>query len=94
VNNQSAKNELEGRTFGSKTLFNILFDVKEKWRSRFKQSFHNEEELSNALKEMELNRFSEFINERRISTIIDVSNKSSTGGVFLPFYMDNIECKE
>jgi hypothetical protein len=30
----------EGRTVNNKTLINILFNIKEIWRSRYKQSFH------------------------------------------------------
>jgi hypothetical protein len=93
ANNWSAKNESEGRTFGSKILINVLFDRKGKWRSRFKQLFHIEEQLPNERKEMELNQFLKLINHWRISIILDVSNKSSTDSVILPFYVNNWSAK-
>jgi hypothetical protein len=84
-----AKNELEGRTVAYKTPINILFDVKEKWRSRFKQSFHIEEQLPNDYSVMELNQFLKLFYEKEGSlSIEEVLNKPSTDRAILPFICD------
>jgi hypothetical protein len=79
INYCCAKNELEGRT-ANEVPMNILFDVKEKWRTKFKEPQFIEEQLPNE----EVKGNEEQVKNEKENAFIDVLNKTSTEGVILP----------
>jgi hypothetical protein len=83
--NCCAKNEPEGMTVNYEAPMNIQFDVKEKWRTKFKNKFKNDEQLPN-------DKFMELKEEERLEVIGDISQQS-TDDVILPLFSDNYSAK-
>jgi hypothetical protein len=74
--NYSAKNELDGMIVNYEAPMNIQFDVKEKWRTKFRKKNDFDEQLPND-NLMELN------SAKELEAIRDVSQQG-TDGVILP----------